>query len=100
MRCLLELLDEIGAHAARIEKLLELDVGQLLQLGLGVVDAALLANARADLPHDLLDVHRIGSNVEICHGTRFAIRGLTSGHAAAVVPLPAVAGGSRTPALP
>ena len=54
---LLELLDEIGAHAARVQKLLELDGGQLLELGLGVIDAALLANARANLAHDLLDVH-------------------------------------------
>ncbi len=60
---LLELLDQIRAHAARIEKLLELDVRQLLQLALGVIDAALLTNARANLPHDLFDVDRIGTNV-------------------------------------
>ena len=53
---LAELLDEIGADAAGIEELLELDVGQLLDLGLGVIHAALLANARANLPHDLFDV--------------------------------------------
>jgi hypothetical protein len=58
----LELLDEVGSHAARIEELLELDARQLLQLRLGVVHAALLANARADLPHDLLDVDGIGTN--------------------------------------
>ena len=60
---LLELLDEIGAHAARVQKLLELDGGQLLELGLGVIDAALLANARANLAHDLLDVDGIGANI-------------------------------------
>ena len=37
----LELLDEIGADAFRIEKALELDVGELLNLLFGVVDAAL-----------------------------------------------------------
>ena len=51
-----------------VEELLELDLRQLLDLGLGVVGAALLADAGADLPHDLLDVHRVGSDVDIGHG--------------------------------
>jgi hypothetical protein len=62
-----ELLDEIGPEAARVEKSLQLDGRQLLELGLRVVGAALLANAGANLPHDLLDVHRIGSDVEVGH---------------------------------
>ena len=56
-----ELLEQIRADAARIEELLELDVGELADLVLGVVDAALLADPRADLPHDLLDVDGVGS---------------------------------------
>src|SRR5262249_52787374 len=47
-------LEQPRAHAFRIDELLELDVRQLADLFLGVVDAALLADARADLPHDLL----------------------------------------------
>src|SRR5712672_1947297 len=58
---------QIRPHAARVEKLLELHRRQLADLLLGVVDAALLANARADLLHDLLDVHRVGAHVEISH---------------------------------
>ena len=65
--CALELFDEIRAHAFRIEKALELDVGQLLNLLFGVVDAALLLNPRPNLAHDLLDVDGVGANVEICH---------------------------------
>ena len=57
-----ELLEQIRAHALRIEELLELDVGQLADLVFGVVDAALLADARADLPHDLLDVDVVGAD--------------------------------------
>ena len=54
-----ELVEEIGSDAARIEELLQLHRRQLANLLLGVVHAALLADARADLFHDLLDVHRI-----------------------------------------
>ena len=50
-----------------IEELLELHRRQLADLLLGVVDAALLADARADLLHDLLDVHGVGADVEIGH---------------------------------
>src|SRR6266849_129917 len=60
-------IQQIGAHAARVEKLLELHRRQLADLLLRVVDAALLADARADLLHDLLDVHRVGAHVEISH---------------------------------
>ena len=62
-----ELVEEIGTDAARVEKLLELHRGQLVNLLLGVVDASLLADPRPDLLHDLLDVHRVGSDVEIGH---------------------------------
>ena len=62
-----ELLEQIGPHPARIEKLLELDVGQLADLLFGVIDPALLADARADLPHDLLDVDVVGSNGKVIH---------------------------------
>ena len=64
---LAELLEEIRPDAARIEEFLELDRRQLADLLLGVVDAALLADARADLVHDLLDVDRVGADVEIRH---------------------------------
>ena len=60
--------DQIRADAARIQKFLQLDLRKLLDLRFRVIDAALLANARADLPHDLLDVDRIGSDVEVGHG--------------------------------
>jgi hypothetical protein len=63
----LELFDEIGSQAARIEKPLQLDRGQLLKLSFRVIRSALLPDARANLPHDLLDVHRIGSDVEVGH---------------------------------
>src|SRR5262249_18713208 len=36
-------------------------------LFLGVVDAALLADARADLPHDLLDVDAVRADGKIRH---------------------------------
>ena len=63
----LELIEEIGPHAPRIEELLELDRREVADLVLGVVHAALLANTRANLFHDLLDVHRVGAYVEIRH---------------------------------
>ena len=62
-----ELLEQIGPHAAWVEELLELDRRHLVNLLLGVVDAALLADARADLFHDLLDVDRVGAHVEVSH---------------------------------
>ena len=62
-----ELLDEIGADPFRIEKALELDAGELLNLLFGVVDAPLRLNPRPNLAHDLLDVDGVGANVEICH---------------------------------
>ena len=62
-----ELLDEIGADPFGIEKALELDAGELLNLLFGVVDAALRLNPRPNLAHDLLDVDGVGANIEICH---------------------------------
>ena len=64
---LAELIEQIGTDAARVEELLELDRRELADLLFGVVDAALLADPRADLLHDLLDVHRVGADVEIGH---------------------------------
>ncbi len=63
----LELIEQIGPHAAGIQELLELHGRQLADLVLGVVHAALLADARADLVHDLLDVDRVSAYVEIRH---------------------------------
>src|SRR5262249_35932800 len=60
-------LEQPRAHAFRIDELLELDVRQLADLFLGVVDAALLADARADLSHDLLDVDAVGADGKIRH---------------------------------
>ena len=62
-----ELLEQVGAEVLRIEELLEPDVGQLADLFLGVVDAALVADPAADLLHDLLDIDGVGSDVEIGH---------------------------------
>jgi hypothetical protein len=62
-----ELLQQVRPHAARIEELLELDVRQLPDFLLRVVDAALLPDARADLPHDLLDIDVVGTNCEVRH---------------------------------
>jgi len=59
------LLHQVRAHPRRIEELLELDAGQLPDLLLGVVHAALLADPRADLLHDLVDVDRIGTDGEL-----------------------------------
>ena len=66
--CFAVLLEQIGSQTAWVEKLFELDAGEFANLRLGVVDTALLANARANLLHDLLDVDRVGTNVEIGHG--------------------------------
>jgi hypothetical protein len=56
------LLEQVRADALRIDELLELDVRQLADLVFGVVHAAFLADARADLPHDLLDVDVVGAD--------------------------------------
>ena len=64
---LAELIEEIGADAAGVEELLQLHRRKLADLLFGVVDAALLADPHADLLHDLLDVHRVGADVEIGH---------------------------------
>ena len=80
----LELLDEIGADAFGIEKPLELDVGQLLNLLFGVVDTPLGLNARPNLAHDLFDVDSVGSNVEFCH----SFRGLTPYYRGGQTPFP------------
>jgi hypothetical protein len=61
------LLEQPRAHAFRIDELLELHVRELADLFLGVVDAALLADARADLLHDLLDVEAVGADGKIRH---------------------------------
>ena len=45
----------------------ELDCGQFTNLLFGVVHAALLPDAGADLLHDVLDVDRVGSDSEIRH---------------------------------
>ena len=67
-----ELFEQVGAEVLRIQELLEPHGGELADLFLGVVHAALLGDAPADLLHDLLDVHRFGSDVEIGHGTPHA----------------------------
>ena len=60
-------LEQVRTDAARVEELLHLDGGELADLLFGVIDAAFLADSRADLLHDLFDVDRIGSNVEVGH---------------------------------
>ena len=59
--------EQIGTDTTRVEKLLELHRSQFVNLLLGVVDTSLLANPRPDLLHDLLDIHRVGPDVEIGH---------------------------------
>ena len=63
----MELLEQVGAQVARLQELLEPHAGQLANLVLGVIGAALLENAGADLLHDLLDVDRLGTNGELAH---------------------------------
>jgi len=63
----LELLEQIGPDHFGIQELLELDGRQLANLLLGVVHAALLADACADLFHHLFDVDGVGSYVEVRH---------------------------------
>ena len=75
----LELLHEIRSHALRIQKPLQLDVGQLLDLLLGVVHAALLFNPRPNLAHDLLDVDGVGADVEFSHKKDSRLRTQGSG---------------------
>ena len=53
---------------ARVEEFFQLDRGHLADLLFRVVHPALLADARADLLHDGLDVHRIGADIEVGHG--------------------------------
>ena len=62
-----ELLDQVRSHAARIEKLLQPGVCQFLDFFFRVIDAALLTDAGADLPHDLLDVDVVGANMKVGH---------------------------------
>jgi hypothetical protein len=62
-----ELIEKIGADAARVEELLQLDVRELADLLFRIVDTTFLADPIPDLLHDLLDVHRVGANVEIGH---------------------------------
>ena len=64
---LAELFEQVRSQVLRVEKLLEPHRRQLANLIFGVVHAALLVNARADLLHDLLDVDRLGADVEISH---------------------------------
>jgi hypothetical protein len=62
-----ELFEQVRADAARIEELLQLDGGKLANLFLGVVHTALVADAGADLLHDLLDVDRVRAHGEVGH---------------------------------
>jgi hypothetical protein len=62
-----KLFQQIGPKAARVRELFQLRAGQLLQFRLCVVAAAFFADARPDLPHDLLDVHRVRSHIQVCH---------------------------------
>ena len=62
-----KLVEQIRTNAAWIEELLQLDRRKFADLLLGVVDAALFADTCADLLHDLLDVDRVGADIEIGH---------------------------------
>ena len=66
---LLIVLQQIGSNGARIEKLLELHSCQFPNLFFGIVSAALVADARPDLAHDLLDVDVVGTHGEVSHGS-------------------------------
>ena len=59
--------EQIRADVLGVEELLELYGGQLPDLLLGIVDAALLADPSPDLLHELLDVDRLRTNVELGH---------------------------------
>src|SRR4030095_9482472 len=85
---LAELIEQIRSQLLRIQELLEPHRGQLADLIFGVVGAALLENALADLLHDLLDVDRFGTNSEIAHREYpFALfRAANSGASLMVVP--------------
>ena len=72
-----EVLEKVRADILRVEKPVELDVRQLADLILGVVHAPLLPHASPDLLHDLLDVHCVGSDVELGHlSLSHPVRGL------------------------
>ena len=62
------LVEQAGPDRERIEEALQLHARQLLDLLLGVVGAALLLHAGADLPHDFLDIHGIGAHGKLGHG--------------------------------
>ena len=62
-----ELFEQIRAQVVGIEEFLEPHRGQLADFFFGVVGAPLLEDALADLLHDLLDVDRLGTNVELAH---------------------------------
>jgi hypothetical protein len=64
---LAELIEQVRAQVLRIEKLLETHAGELADLLFGVVDAALVPDAPADLLHDLLDIDGVGTDVKIGH---------------------------------
>jgi hypothetical protein len=61
------LLEQPRTDAFGIDELLELHVGQLADLLLGVIHAALLPDPGADLPHDLLDVDVFRTDRKIRH---------------------------------
>jgi hypothetical protein len=67
VRGLPELLEQIRAQPFRIQEFLQAHARQLLDLLFRVIHAALVADARADLSHDLLDVDGVGANVEVSH---------------------------------
>src|SRR5574338_251003 len=62
-----ELVQQVRTHARRVEKRVQFRIRQLPDFLFRVIGAALLADARADLPHDLLHVYRIGADAEVCH---------------------------------
>ena len=69
-----ELLEQVRANALGVEKFLEAHAGQFLDLFFRIVDAAFVTDTGADLPHDLLDVHRVRTDVELGHDTPSGIR--------------------------
>src|SRR5207237_5378775 len=54
-----QLLEQLRLQAAGVENRLEPACRELLNLLVGEVDAAPLRDARADVAHDLLDVHAV-----------------------------------------
>jgi len=69
-----ELLQQIGPYAAGIQERFELDRCELPNLFFGVVHPALVADAGTNLLHDLLDVDRVGADVEVGHSNLSAFR--------------------------